>query len=98
MTNEIKLIRYDEMNENIEALKGKYGQVGNKNYALTVIKNLLFINLYKGCIVGISLPDCYDGFITTSKGRRIEINDSKLTASLDDNECASGFVVLKSWN
>lgn len=98
MTNEIKLIRYDEMNENIEALKGKYGQVGNKNYTLTAIKNLLFINLHKGCIVGISLPECYDSFIRTSKGRVIEINDSKLTASLDDNETASGFVVLKSWN
>lgn len=98
MTNEIKLIRYDEMNENIEALKGKYGQVGNKNYTLTAIKNILFINLYKGCIVGISLPECYDGFVRTSKGRVIEINDSKLTASLDDNETASGFVVLKSWN
>lgn len=62
MTNEIKLIRYDEMNQNEEALKGKYGQVGNKNYTLTAIKNLLFINLYKGCIIGITLPECYDRF------------------------------------
>lgn len=98
MTNEIKLIRYDEMNQNEEALKGKYGQVGNKNYTLTAIKNLLFINLYKGCIIGITLPEVYDSFIMTSKGRVIEINDSKLTASLDDNETASGFAVLKSWN
>lgn len=98
MTNEIKLIRYDEMNENVEALKGKYGQVGNKNYTLTAIKNLLFINLYKGCIIGITLPEVYDGFIMTSKGRVIEVNDSKLTVSLSDDESASGQLVLKSWN
>ena len=96
--NDIKIIRFSELNDNVEALTGKWGQVGNKNYSLTIIKNILFINLYKGCIVGISLPECYDCFISTSKGRVIEINDSKLTASLDDNETASGFVVLKAWN
>lgn len=95
---DIKIVRYDESNENIEAIKGKWGQYGNKSYSMTIIKNLLFINLYKGCIIGTTLPEVYDGFIRTSKGRIIEINDSKLTVSLADDESAYGQLVLKSWN
>jgi len=95
---DIKIIRYDDSNTNKEALKGKWGQFGNKSYSLTIIKNLLFVNLYKGCIIGVTLPECYDGFLTTSKGRIIEVNDNKLTASLSDDESAFGQLVLKSWN
>ena len=37
----IKSIRYSEENENIEALKGIWGQQGDKNAVFTIIKNLL---------------------------------------------------------
>ena len=44
----IKLIRYDESNKNQEALKGQYGQEGQKDYCITVIKNMLFVVIYDG--------------------------------------------------
>lgn len=93
----VQLIRYDASNENIEALKGTYGQEGQKNYSVTVIKNLVFVIIYSGS-VDITLPTVYDGFLRTSTGRTIQVRDSKLKATMGTGENASGTLALKVWN
>ena len=56
---DVKIVRYDESNKNIEALKGQYGQLGKKDATFTVIKNLLVINLLNGAKYdGVKLPEC----------------------------------------
>ena len=45
---EIKIIRYDESNKNLEALKGQYGQLGDGKAVFTIMKNLLIVNLLGG--------------------------------------------------
>lgn len=96
--NDIKIIRYSELNDNVEALTGKYGQVGNQQYCLTIIKNILFINLYEGCNQTINLPEIYNGFLLTSKNRIINVNSKELIVSLDSDETAFGQLILRSWN
>lgn len=98
MPEQIKIIRFDESNKNLEALKGQWGQLGEKKYSLTILKNVLFVNLYKGCSVDIQLPSVYDGFLITSRGRRIHIENSRLTAELSQDESAFGQLVLIRWN
>lgn len=94
----INIVRYDESNQNEEALKGQYGQYSDGKGVFTIIKNILFINLFPGASYNIKLPTCYDGFLICSDGTRIEIKDSKLTCSLDKNTTAQGQLVLKKWN
>lgn len=96
---EIKIIRYDSSNENIEALKGQYGQLGDSKATFTVIKNLLFINLLNGASYNeLKLPTVYDGFVQCSNGSRIQIKDSTLTCKLDNNVNGFGVLVLQKWN
>lgn len=96
--NDIKIIRYSETNENIEALTGKFGQVGNNQYCLTLLKNILFVNLYEGCNQTIHLPELYNGFLITSKNRIINVDSKTLEVNLDKDETAFGQLVLKNWN
>lgn len=99
MAVDVKIVRYDESNQNIEGLKGQYGQLGEKNAAFTVIKNLLFINLHKGAkYTDAKLPTVYDGFIQLSNGGRIQVKDSTLNCSLPDNVTGFGVLVLAKWN
>lgn len=96
---DIKIIRFDESNKNIEALKGQYGQRGEKYGAFTVIKNLLFVNLYNGAIFNdYQLPSVYNGFVQLSNGDIIEVKDSKLTCKLPNDVNGFGVLVLKAWN
>ena len=96
---DIKIIRFDESNKNIEALKGQYGQRGEKYGAFTVIKNLLFVNLYNGAIFNdYQLPSVYDGFVQLSNGDIINVKDSKLTCKLPNDVNGFGVLVLKVWN
>lgn len=96
---EIKVIRYDESNTNIEALKGQYGQLGDGKSVFTIIKNVLFINLLNGAKYdSVKLPTVYDGFIQCSDGSRIEIKDSVLTCSLPSDVNGFGQLVIKKWN
>ena len=96
---DIKVIRYDESNQNIEALKGQYGQYGDKKGAFTVVKNLLFVNLYSGAVYNNEkLPSVYDGFLTCSDGTIIEVKNSILNAKLDKGVTAFGVLVLQKWN
>lgn len=96
---DIKAVRFDESNKNIEALKGVYGQLGQKNATFTIIKNLLFINLLNGAkYENVKLPQCYDGFIQCSNGTRIQVKDSVLNCSLPSNVNGFGIFVLKVWN
>lgn len=96
---DIKIIRYDEANLNVEALKGQYGQRGEKYGAFTVIKNLLFVNLYNGAIFNdYQLPSVYNGFVQLSNGNIIDVKDSKLTCKLPNDVNGFGVLVLKAWN
>jgi hypothetical protein len=98
MHEPIKIIRFDESNKNLEALRGQWGQLGDQKFSLTMLKNILFVNLYKGCSVDIKLPSVYDGFLITSRGRRIDIENSRLKAELSQDESAFGQLVLIRWN
>lgn len=96
---DIKIIRYDESNKNLEALKGQYGQRGEKYGSFTILKNLLIINLYNGAIFNdYQLPTVYDGFVQLSNGEILPVTDSKLTCKLDDNVNGFGVLVIKNWN
>lgn len=96
---DIKVIRYDESNQNIEALKGQYGQYGDKKGSFTVVKNLLFVNLYSGAVYqNEKLPSVYDGFLTCSDGTIIEVKNSVLNVKLDKGVTAFGVLVLQKWN
>ena len=98
-TTDLKIIRYDSDNKNIEALKGQYGQLGQKNATFTVIKNLLIINLLNGAKYdGVKLPEVYPGFIQCSNGTRIAVTDSILTCSLPSDVNGFGILTLKKWN
>ena len=96
---EIKIIRYDESNKNLEALKGQYGQLGAGKAVFTVIKNLLFVNLLGGAKYdNLKLPTVYDGFIQCSNGTTIQIKDSILTCNLANDVNGFGVLVLEKWN
>lgn len=96
---DIKAIRFDESNKNIEALKGVYGQLGQKTATFTIVKNLLIINLLNGAkYENVKLPNVYDGFIQCSNGTRIQVKDSILNCSLPSNVNGFGIFVLKVWN
>jgi hypothetical protein len=96
---DVKIIRYDESNKNIEALKGQWGQLGTKNAVFTIVKNLLIVNLMPNAKYdNVKLPTVYDGFIQLSNGQRIDIKDSTLTCSLDNSTNGFGILVLKKWN
>ena len=96
---DIKLIRYSEENENVEALKGKYGQYADQYASFTIIKNLLIVNLFNGAKYdNVKLPDCYDGFIQCSNGSRIQVKGSTLTCSLPSEVNGFGILTLKKWN
>lgn len=98
-TLNINAVRYSEENKNIEALKGIWGQLGQKNATFTIIKNLLIINLLNGAKYdGVKLPECYDGFIQCSNGSRIQVKDSSLTCSLPSDVNGFGIFVIKKWN
>lgn len=96
---EVKIIRYDESNKNLEALKGQYGQLGDGKAVFTVIKNLLFVNLFGGAKYdNLKLPTVYDGFIQCSDGTIIQIKDSILTCNLTNDVNGFGVLVLEKWN
>ena len=96
---DLKVIRYDESNLNIEAIKGTYGQYGDKNAVFTVVKNLLVINLMPDAkYTDLKLPSVYDGFIQCSDGSIIQVKDSTLTCSLGSDVNGFGILVLKKWN
>jgi hypothetical protein len=96
---DVKIVRYDESNKNIEALKGQWGQLGTKNAVFTIVKNLLIVNLMPNAKYdNVKLPTVYDGFIQLSNGQRIDIKDSTLSCSLDNSTNGFGILVLKKWN
>lgn len=96
---EIKIIRYDSSNENIEALKGQYGQLGDGKAVFTIMKNLLIVNLLGGAKYdNLKLPSVYDGFIQCSDGTTIQIKDSILTCNLSKEVNGFGVLVLEKWN
>ena len=95
----IKVIRYDEGNQNQEALKGKYGYLGTDYVTYAISKNILYIVLNKGAqINNVKLPEVNDGFIQLSNGSRIAVNNSILNCSLGENVSGFGILSLKKLN
>lgn len=95
MQNEMKLIRYSHENPNIEALKGKYGYLGETWGSITVLKNLLLIVANKGAkVTNYQLPEVYDGFLIATDGSIIRIDNSILNLDLGASECAQGVLKL----
>jgi hypothetical protein len=96
---DVKIIRYDEANQNIEGIKGQYGQLGDKNATFTIIKNLLIINLQSGAkYINEKLPTVYDGFVQLSNGQRIKITNSTLNCNIPKDVTGFGILVLQKWN
>lgn len=95
MKNDFKMIRYSAENRNVEALKGKYGYLGESWGSVTVFKNLLIVVANKGAQVsGFPLPEVYDGFLACTDGSVIRVNNSTLNLSLGPDECAQGVLKL----
>ena len=95
----MKLIRYDEGNQNVEALKGKYGYFGTDNVTYMVSKNILFIVLNEGAkVTDLKLPEVNDGFIVLSNGGRIKITNSILNCALAEGVSGQGILSLKKLN
>lgn len=95
MHNEMKLIRYSEENPNTEALKGKYGYLGETWGSVTVFKNMLLIVANRGAKVSnYQLPEVHDGFLIATDGSIIRIENSILNLDLGASECAQGVLKL----
>lgn len=95
MQNDFKLIRYSQENPNIEALKGKYGYLGESWGSVTVFKNVLLIVANKGANVqNFPLPEVYDGFLVTTSCNIVRVANSTLNLSLAADECAQGVLKL----
>ena len=95
----MELVRFSPENPNTEAIKGKFGVVGETWGKITVIKNVVFIIAYKGAKVSdYVLPECYDGFVQCSDGSVVQINDSTLTLNLAEDVSAQGILQLKKDN
>lgn len=94
-----ELIRYSEQNQNVEALKGKFGVEGEEWGCITVIKNVVFVVAYKGAkVTGYTLPEVYDGFLTCSDGTAVPVEDSTITLDLGSTVSAQGFLQLRAVN
>lgn len=95
MQNDFKLIRYSQENPNIEALKGKYGFLGESWGSVTVFKNVLLVVANRGANVqNFPLPEVYDGFLITTNSNIVRVNNSTLNLSLAADECAQGVLKL----
>lgn len=95
MQNDFKLIRYSQENPNIEALKGKYGYLGESWGSVTVFKNVLLVVANKGANVqNFPLPEVYDGFLITTNCNIVRVENSTLNLSLGTDECAQGVLKL----
>ena len=99
INNHLKIVRWDEYNQNTEALKGQWAQYSDGKGVFTIVKNILFITLLPNTKYDdLVLPQCHDGFLICSNGTRIQIKDSKLTCSLNNTMTAQGQLILKKWN
>jgi hypothetical protein len=98
LNTHLKIVRWDEYNQNTEGLKGQWAQYSDGKGVFTIIKNILFITLLPNTkYEDLVLPQCHDGFLICSDGSNIPIKDSKLTCSLDNTMTAQGQLVLKKW-
>lgn len=96
---ELKLIRFSKENQNIEALKGKFGYDGQTWGSVTVVKNVAMVVAYKGAkVVDYVLPEVYDGFLICSNGTIVPVVDSKFSLDLDADVSAQGILKLTKDN
>lgn len=97
--NRPQIVRYSDSNPNAEALKGKWGCLGEEWGKVTVVKNLVFVIAYKGAQVSdYKLPTVYDGFLICSDGTTVPVDDSTLNLSLGDQVSAQGMLQLTKDN
>lgn len=89
------VVRYSDANDNWEeALKGYWGNQGEESCSVTIMKSVIFINLYKGAkVTDFMLPEVYDGFIQLSNGNAVPVTDNKFSCNLPDD--VTGFGILK---
>lgn len=98
LNSQLKIVRWDEYNQNTEALKGQWAQYSDGKGVFTIVKNVLFITLLPNTkYEDLVLPQCHDGFLICSDGTRIPVKDSKLSCSLDSTMTAQGQLILKRW-
>lgn len=99
MDNRPQIVRYSQENPNSEALKGKWGSIGEDWGKVTVMKNVVMVVAYKGAhVTGYKLPTVYDGFLICSDGLTVEVNDSTLNLSLGENVSGQGILQLTKDN
>ena len=99
MDNRPQIVRYSDSNPNAEALKGKWGSIGEDWGKVTVAKNVVIVIAYKGAqVTDYKLPTVYDGFLICSDGTVVPVNDSTLTLSLGDSVSAQGMLQLTKDN
>lgn len=95
----VQVVRYSQENQNVEALKGKWGALGTDWGYVTVVKNLVFVIAFPGATVGnYSLPEVYDGFVICSDGSTVQVNDSTLNLALAPDVSAQGVLKLRKDN
>lgn len=95
----LDLVRFSPENQDPEALKGKWGAVGEKWGKVTIIKGVATVIAYRGAkVVDYVLPTVYDGFLICSDGNVIPVTDSKVSLDLGENVSAFGLLQLKADN
>ena len=95
----VQVVRYSQENQNVEALKGKWGALGTDWGYVTIVKNLVFVIAFPGATVdNYGLPEVYDGFVICSDGSTVQVNDSTLNLALAPNVSAQGVLKLRKDN
>lgn len=99
MPNRMQIVRYSPENPNTEALKGKYGSLGEEWGYTSIVKNLLFVIAFAGAtVVEYELPECYDGFLVCSDGTTVPVTGSKLNLALGPGISAQGVLKIRRDN
>lgn len=94
----IKIQAISDFNKSFEPIYGYYATFGDKDYKITIVKSLLFIQCYKGCKANVELPEIYNTFLTLSNGKVIELHSGMNNIELDDSISGYGISHLKSSN
>lgn len=89
----LKIINIGGVNPNYsEALKGRWGYEGKKEYFLSVVKGIGFLSSViapKSIELDITLPECYDFYalvVSTKSVRYVRVTNSRLHTKLAKGE------------
>lgn len=97
---DLRRVRLSDQNKGLweDALGGSWGQYADSKMSVVLVKNMMLINVFRGSDVDVVLPSCRDSFLMTSRGRRIDIIDSKLVCKMGEDETGFAQVPLQKWN